>query len=129
MYGKVIDGKLVIAGQKIQIENGWITNPTEKQLKANGYKEISYAEKSEYDEESEKLVEKYSVKSKTIEVSYETKKLTDEEANEVLQNKIDAELGKISQLELLKAIVGDKDSISKIEGVIKTISSIENKKK
>ena len=129
MYGKIIDGKLVIAGKKIQIKNGWITNPTETDLKANGYKEISYTEKSKYDEESEKLAEKYTDTDKGIEVSYEVKKLTDEEVNNVIQSKIWQELGKVSQLEMLKAIVGDKEAVSKIEGVLKTISSLEGKKK
>ena len=129
MYAKIVDGKLVVAGKKIQIENGWITNPTEEDLKANGYKEISYTEKSKYDEESEKLAEKYTDTEKGIEVSYEKVKLTDEEANNVLQSKIWNELGNISQLEILKAIVGDKEAVSKIEGVLKTISSLEGKKK
>lgn len=129
MYGKIIDGKLVVAGKKIQIENGWITNPTETDLKANGYKEVSTTEKQSYDEETEKLVEKYNDTGKGIEITYEKVKLTDEEANNVLQSKIWEELGTISQIEMLKAIVGDKEAVSKIESVLKTISSLEGKKK
>ena len=109
MFGKIVDGKLVVAGKKIKIENGWITNPTNEDLIANGYKEISYTEKSKYDEESEKLAEKYTDTEKGIEVSYEKVKLTDEEANNVLQSKIWNELGNISQLEILKAIVGEME--------------------
>ena len=129
MFGKIENGRLVLAGSKIKIENGWITNPTTEDLIANGYKEISYTEKSKYDEESEKLTEKYTDTEKGIEVSYEKVKLTDEEVNNVLQGKIWEELNKVSQLEILKAIIGDKEAVSKIEGVLKNISSLEGKKK
>ena len=129
MYAKIVDGKLVVAGKKIQVENGWITNPTETDLKNNGYKEVSTTEKQSYDNESEKLVEKYTDNGKGIEITYEKVKLTDEEVNNVLQNKIWQELGTISQIEILKAITGDKEAVSKIEGVLKAISSLEGKKK
>ena len=129
MYGKIENGRLKIAGSKIQIENGWITNPTEEDLKANGYKEVSTTEKQSYDNESEKLVEKYTDNGKGIEISYEKVKLTDEEVNNVIQSKIWQELETISQIEILKAITGDKEAVSKIESVLKTISSLEGKKK
>ncbi len=129
MFGKIENGRLVLAGSKIKIENGWITNPTTEDLIANGYKEISYTEKSKYDEESEKLTEKYTDTEKGIEVSYEKVKLTDEEVNNVLQGKIWEELNRVSQLEILMAIIGDKEAVSKIEGVLKNISSLEGKKK
>lgn len=128
MYGKIIDGKLVIAGKKIKIENGWITNPTVEDLKANGYKEVSTTEKQSYDDTTEKLVESYNETSKGIEVSYSKVKLTEEETKNVLQYKIYDELNKVSQLEILKAITGDKEALSKIESVLKSISAIENKK-
>lgn len=128
MYGKIVDGKLVVAGKKIKIENGWITNPTEEDLKANGYKEIISTEKSKIDDTTEKLVETYNETSKGIEISYSKVKLTEEEANNVLQYKIYDELSKVSQLEILKAITGDKEALSKIESVLKDISAIENKK-
>lgn len=128
MFAKIVDGKLVVAGKKIQIENGWITNPTETDFKANGYKEVSTTEKQSYDNETEKLVEKYTDNGKGIEISYEKVKLTDEEVNNVIQNKIWQELGTISQIEILKAITGDKEAVSKIEGVLKNISALESKK-
>lgn len=129
MYAKIVDGKLVVAGKKIQIKNGWITNPTETDLKANGYKEISTTEKQSYDNETEKLVETYNETSKGIEVSYSKVKLTEEETKNVLQYKIYDELNKVSQLEILKAITGDKDSIAKIEEVLKNISAIKGNEK
>ena len=128
MFGKIIDGKLVVAGKKIQINNGWITNPTVEDLKANGYKEISTTEKQSYDDTTEKLVESYNETSKGIEVSYSKVKLTEEETKNVLQYKIYDELNKVSKLEILKAITGDKEALSKIESVLKSISAIENKK-
>lgn len=129
MYAKIVDGKLVIAGKKIKIENGWITNPTETDLKANGYKEISTTEKQSYDDTTEKLVETYTETSKGIEVSYSKVKLTEEETKNVLQYKIYDELNKVSQLEILKAITGDKESIAKIEEVLKNISAIKGNDK
>ena len=128
MFGKIVDGKLVVAGRKIKIENGWITNPTVEDLKANGYKEISTTEKQSYDDTTEKLVESYNETSKGIEVSYSKVKLTEEETKNVLQYKIYDELNKVSKLEILKAITGDKEALSKIESVLKSISAIENKK-
>lgn len=128
MLGKIINGKLVVAGKKIKIENGWITNPTVEDLKANGYKEIVSTEKSKIDDTTEKLVETYNETSKGIEISYSKVKLSDEEKENVLQMKTYEELSKVSQLEILQAIVGNKEAISKIEEVLKNISAIESKK-
>lgn len=128
-FGKIIDGKLVVAGKKIKIENGWITNPTEEDLKANGYKEISTTEKQSFDDTTEKLVETYNETSKGIEISYSKVKLTEEEKENVLQMKTYEELSKVSQLEILQAIVGNKEAITKIEEVLKNISAIKGNEK
>ena len=128
-YGKIVDGKLVVAGKKIKIENGWITNPTEEDLKANGYKEISTTEKQSYDDTAEKLVETYNETSKGIEISYSKVKLTEEEKENIFQYKIYDELNKVSQLEILQAIVGNKEAITKIEEVLKNISAIKGNDK
>lgn len=127
MFGKIADGKLVVAGNKIEIKNGWITNPTEKQLIDNGYKEIIRTEKQSVGD-TEKLVETYKDNGKYIEISYVKVKKTDEEIAEELQQKIDTELDNISKLEMLNAIVGDKEAISKIESILKNISAIGNAK-
>lgn len=129
MFGKIIDGKLVVAGKKIQIENGWITNPTEEDLKANGYKEISTTEKQSYDDTTEKLVETYNDNGKEIEITYSKVKLSEEEKENVLQIKTYEELSKVSQLEILKAITGDKEALAKIEKVLKNISAIKGNEK
>ena len=128
MLGKIIDGRLVVAGNKIEFEKTKITNPTEKQLKDLGYKEISYNDKPKYDTETEKLVENYKETSKGIEVSYTKEDLSNEEKNYVLDTKISAEINSVSKLDLLKAIAGDKEVVSKIDGVLKNIATDESKK-
>ena len=129
MYGKIIDGKLVIAGKKIKIENGWITNPTEEDLKKNEYKEIVSTEKPKIDDTKEKLVETYNDNGKEIEITYSKVKLFEEEKENVLQYKIYDELNKVSQLEILQAIVGNKEAITKIEEVLKNISALKGNEK
>ena len=129
MFGKIIDGKLVVAGKKIKIENGWITNPTEEDLKKNGYKEIVSTEKSKIDDTTEKLVETYNDNGKEIEITYSKVKLSEEEKENVLQMKTYEELSKVSQLEILQAIVGNKEAITKIEEVLKNISAIKGNEK
>lgn len=118
MFGKIVDGKLVVAGNKIQIKNGWITNPTEKQLKDNGYKEIVSTEKSKFDSTTEKLVENYKDNGKEIEINFAKVKKTDVEIAEAL-------LDGVSKEDILNAIVGNKEATSKIEEVLKEISSIK----
>ena len=129
MFGKIIDGKLVVAGKKIKIENGWITNPTEEDLKKNGYKEIVSTEKSKIDDRTEKLVETYNDNGKEIEITYSKVKLSEEEKENVLQMKTYEELSKVSQLEILQAIVGNKEAITKIEEVLKNISALKGNEK
>lgn len=129
MFGKIIDGKLVVAGKKIKIENGWITNPTEEDFKKNGYKEIVSTEKSKIGDTTEKLVETYNDNGKEIEITYSKVKLSEEEKENVLQMKTYEELSKVSQLEILQAIVGNKEAITKIEEVLKNISALKGNEK
>lgn len=129
MYGKIIDGKLVIAGKKIKIENGWITNPTEEDLKKNEYKEIVSTEKSKIDDTTEKLVETYNDNGKEIEITYSKVKLSEEEKENILQMKTYEEINKVSQLDMLQAIVGNKEAITKIEEILKNISAIKGNEK
>lgn len=118
MFGKIVDGKLIIAGNKIQIKNGWITNPTEQMLKELGYKEIVSTEKSKFDSTTEKLVENYKDNGKEIEINFAKVKKTDVEIAEAL-------LDGISKEDILNAVTGNKEAISKIESVVKEISSIK----
>lgn len=126
MFGKIIDGKLVVAGKKIKIENGWITNPTVEDLKANGYKEIEYTEKPTYDKEEEKLVEVYADGDK-ITVSYNKITLTDEEHNAIIQSEIYDEEYKITQRNIRNAIKGDEFALNKITEVENNIAELRAK--
>lgn len=96
MHGKLINNKLIIAGEKIQVLNGWITKPSEEELRINGYKEIEYMDRPEYDEEEEKLVESFNELNDKIIVFYEKVILTIEEHNMVIQNKIIEEENKMT---------------------------------
>lgn len=97
MFGKLINGQLVFAGERIPISNGWATKPSEEVLRANGYKEIEYTEKPAYDDEEEKLVETYrtNLDETTILVCYEKVTLTNKEHNQIIQDKIIQEENKI----------------------------------
>ena len=126
MYGKIENGRLVLAGYKIQIENGWITNPTTEDLIANGYKEVEYTEKPTYDREEEKLVETYTDGEK-ITVSYEKVALTDYEHNEIIQQEIEAEENKITAGNIRNAIKGDKFALNKIDEIENNIAELRAK--
>ena len=128
MYGKIEDGKLIIAGQEIQIENGWITNPTEEQLIANGYKLVEYTEKPTYDKEEEKLVETYreDIEQTTILVCYEIVALTDEEHNAVILAEIIEEEAKITPRNIRGALLNiqfDVNAVTTIENNIVVLRS------
>lgn len=138
IYGKIVDGKLVVAGQKIKIEKGWITNPTEEQLRAEGYKEIVYTEQPSYDYENEKLVERYTEISnedneritpikEQILVSYDIVALTDEEHNEIIKAKIEEEENKITMRNYRNAIKGDEFALKKIDEVETNIATLRAK--
>ena len=95
MFGKLIDGNLVIAGNTIKIENGWVTNPSETLLRELGYKEVVYTERPEFDKENEKLSEIYT-DGETIQVSYEVVELSAEEHNAIIKQEIVEEESKIT---------------------------------
>ena len=126
MYGKIIDGRLQIAGQIIQTEKGFISNPTIEQLVANGYKEIERTEKPTYDKENEKLSEVYTDGEKII-VSYEKVALTAEEHNAVIQAEIVAEESKITARNIRNAIKGDEFALNKITEVENNIVQLRAK--
>jgi hypothetical protein len=121
MYGKIVDNKLIIAGETILIPNGSITKPSEQQLRENGYKEIEYTEKPEYDDEEEKLVETYRVdiEETTILVCYEKVALTIEEHNQVIQYKIIEEENKMTPRR-------QREIDLKLEGALEFAQTIEN---
>lgn len=126
MFGKIIDGKLVIAGKKIQIENGWITNPTEEDYIRYGYKEVNINEKPEYDDEEQRLKEVL-VETDVINICYEIETLTDEEHNQVIQYKIIEEENKITPRNLRGAVMGDSFAYNKVNEVENNIAKLREK--
>lgn len=127
MLGKIIDGRLVVAGRIIKEGNTTITNPTEEKLKELGYKEIEYTEKPQYDKEEQKIVEVYSEGEDKIIVSYGTEQLTDEEHNAIIQAEIIAEENKITARNIRNAIKGDNFALNKITEVEGNIAELRAK--
>ena len=127
MFGKIENGRLVIAGQKIKIENGWITNPTEEILKGLGYNEIIYTDKPEYDIEEEKLDEVYNESETQIIVAYTIVALTDGEHNAIIQQEIEQEENKITARNIRTAIKGDEFALNKITEVENNIAQLRAK--
>ena len=126
MLGKIIDGRLQIAGRIVKEGNTTITNPTEEKLKELGYKTIEYTEKPNYDKEEEKLVEVYTDGDK-ITVSYEKVELSAEEHNAIIQAEIVAEENKITARNIRNAIKGDKFALNKITEVEDNIAELRAK--
>ena len=124
MLGKIIDGRLVVAGRIVKEGNTTITNPTEEKLKELGYKEIEYTEKPSFDKEEEKLQEVYTDGDK-IQVSYEVVALTDEEHNAIIQQEIVAEENKITPRNIRNAIKGDNFALNKITEVENNIAKLK----
>lgn len=87
MLGKIIDGKLVLAGNRIETEIGTITNPTNNILRKLGFKDISHNEKPNYDYNTQKLKEIY-IETDIINVCYEIVNLTEKEKLEIKQQKV-----------------------------------------
>lgn len=119
MFGKLINGQLVFAGERIPITNGWITKPTEQELRLNGYKEVQYSERPEYDDEEEKLVEEYNENETQITIVYTKYSLTNEEHNQVIQDKIIREENKITPRR-------QREIDLKLEGALEFAETVEN---
>lgn len=119
MFGKLINGQLVFAGERVPIINGWITKPTEQELRLNGYKEVQYSERPEYDDEEEKLVEEYNENETQIIIVYMKYPLTNGEHNQVIQDKIIQEENKITPRR-------QREIDLKLEGALEFAQTIEN---
>ena len=126
MLGKIIDGRLQIAGRIIKEGNTTITNPTNEKLVELGYKEIEYTEKPTYDKEEEKLQEIYTDGDK-ITVGYEKVELSAEEHNAIIQAEIVAEENKITPRNIRNAIKGDNFALNKITEVEGNIAELRAK--
>lgn len=120
MFGKLIDGNLVIAGNEIKTDKGTVTNPNEELLKSLGYKEIVYTEKPEFDKENEKLSEVYT-DGENITVSYEKVSLSPAEHNAIIKQEIVEEEKKMTDRNIRGALLNnsyDINEITKIENKI-----------
>ncbi len=129
MLGKLIDGRLVVAGRIIKEGNTTITNPTEEKLKELGYKPIDYAEKPTYNREEEKLVERYTEQVDVIVVDYDIVALTTEEHNAVIQAEIVAEENKITARSIREGILGDNFATQKLTEIESNIYQLRQKLK
>ena len=121
MYGKIINNKLYVIDKQIKTATGWITNPTDQQLRSEGYKEVVYDDISqyEYNDEEEKLVEVYGETETRIDVAYDIVALTDEEHNEVILTKIIEEENKITPRR-------QREVDLKKEGALEFVQNIED---
>ena len=126
MLGKIIDGRLVIAGRIVKDKDKTITNPTNEKLVELGYKEIEYTEKPQYDKEEEKLKEIYTDGDK-ITVSYEVVSLTTEEHNAIIQQEIIAEESKITARNIREGILGDNFATQKLTEIESNIYQLRQK--
>lgn len=132
MFGKIIDGRLVVAQNQINTNIGVITRPTKQNLIDNGYKPIQYSNKPKYDYKEEKLLETYKETDNQILVEYIIEKLTDEEHNEIINNEIRQKEELISTGLIATAFInnikGTKDNSAMTE-IEKILSEIDNLKK
>lgn len=126
MFGKLIDGNLVIAGREVCEGKTKITCPTEKKLKELGYKEIVYTEKPEFDKENEKLSEVYT-DGENITVSYEKVELSPAEHNAVIKQEIVEEENKLTSRNIRNAIKGDSFALGKIDEIEANIATLRAK--
>lgn len=126
MLGKLIDGRLQVAGKEVCEGIAKITNPTEEKLRELGYKEIEYTEKPTFNKEEEKLVETYTDGDK-ITVSYEKVELSAEEHNAIIQQEILGEENKITPRNIRNAIKGDNFALNKITEVEDNIAELRAK--
>lgn len=126
MLGKLIHGRLVVAGRTVKEGNTTITNPTEEKLKELGYKTIEYTEKPNYDKEEEKLQEVYTDGDKII-VGYEKVALIDEEHNAIIQQEIVAEESKITARNIREGILGDNFATQKLTEIESNIYQLRQK--
>ena len=127
MLGKLIDGRLVVAGRIVKEGNTTITNPTEEKLKELGYKEVQYTEKPTFDKEEMKLYETYTEYQDKIIVAYATIELSAEEHNAIIQAEIVTEENKITPRNIRNAIKGDNFALNKITEVENNIVELRAK--
>lgn len=88
MLGKLIDGRLVVAGRIVKEGNTTITNPTEQNYFDNGYQKVNFSDQPEFDRDNFKLEPLYIRVDNQINVSWQIIELTQDEKRQVLNNKV-----------------------------------------
>ena len=126
MFGKLIDGNLVLAGNEIKTDKGTVTNPNEELLKSLGYKEIQYTEKPEFDKENEKLSEVYT-DGENITVSYEKVSLSPAEHNAVIKAEIVEEEKKMTDRNIRGALLNNSYDINELTKIENKIAELRAK--
>lgn len=104
MLAKLVNGVLQYAPKKIYIENQLVFNPTDEQLKAQGYKEVENTEApsvltktqtavSSYVEQDEKIVQQWNIEVSQPDLYYEFQKLQGEAVINQIKENDDKTLG------------------------------------
>lgn len=120
MLGKIVDNKLVLAGNKIKTPFGVIVNPKKEDYIKYGYKEVEYdTTEIKCDEEEYKKSEYYIDEDKIIVMGC-IQPLTDEEHNEVIKRKIEELENTITERRKREALLNK-------EGAVEYIREVENK--
>ena len=131
MLGKIIDGRLQVAGRIVKDGNTTITNPTEEKLRELGYLPVIYEDKPTYNKEEEKLQETYTetyrYETKAIVVDYDIVALTTEEHNAIIQAEIVAEENKITARNIREGILGDNFAKQKLTEIKSNIYQLRQK--
>ena len=127
MHGKIVDGKLIIAGKKIQNGKIWITNPNKEQLTRFGYKEVHYNEKPSFDFENEALTEKYIEQENKIVVDYDIEVLNDYAHNEIIKQEILIEEAKLTSRRQREIDLQDAESLSEAQKIDNNIARLREK--
>jgi hypothetical protein len=125
MLGKIIDGQLIIATDIVKDGKKTVTRPTDTILQSLGYKEIVYTYKPKFDDEEEKLIENYKETDNQILVEYTVEKLTDEEHNEIINQKIQNEYNKVTKEDLINYVSGQKGN-NAIDEIINNVNKLKS---
>ena len=89
MYGKLVDGKLIIAPKSLtNSKGGTITNPKEQNYFDNGYQKVNFSDKPEFDRDNFKLEPLYIRIDNQINVNWQIVTLTQEEKRQMLVDKV-----------------------------------------
>lgn len=131
MYGKIENNQLILAKNKILVNNGWVTNPSEIVLQDLGFLKVIHNNKPDYDDEEEKLQEVYAETyindTKVIVVDYDVIPLTDDEHNVVIQQKIEDEEKRLTQRRQREFDLKQEGALSFVQEIERNIQLLRTK--